>query len=600
MANIKITPSTAKAEEIREEINEKIQHYESRMTYRLQRWTEAAELWGGNTYTQRENSKISPNSAELYKAVRAESNMIIRMLLGSKPAFELESNDIIGYDDPYKILLSEHYVQNQLDLSRFEKGMSRAINQVLLDGTVVVHEQYEPLRQSFLGQKQYVTSFRPLSLINCAFALDSYDVEESAWVGLSDVQSKSELTKLKNYDPKGEIYDLKEIYKAIEQNDYTPKVNQWVAQRMAYQGYLDGNFKGGMERRTFHGPLDCMHSGNEYCIEIVNREFIIHMEEYEGIRPVRIATINNMGIDPLGMGLYDLFRPLLTEIDESGSALKNMVALAGMSMFRTTPDIGAEDNEFVARQFGIVRTNGPLDPIGPNAQNLAAIAGYNQNSIQSFRQASGATDNLQAIVSGEQTTATQSALAMNEAIRNLSVMASNLAPVLVKDHIRVVIQNAQKYVTEPFVTVVDGTPITTVPADLRMDLNVRVKTITDQDFRPAKLARLREAVQLMTAVPPGSIPGKKLNPAPALLEILKQLDVPNYRESVQDITEEDLMNMALTQQLGQSQQAGPMPRGQEVPEETGSMKTPVGEVAAAPSDVKSAKQAVRSSNPMAR
>ena len=70
-------------------------------------------------------------------------------------------------------------------------------------------------------------------------------------------------------------------------------------------------------------------------------------------------------------------------------------------------------------------------------------------------------------------------------------------------------------------------------------------------------------------------------------------------ERLQDITEEDLMSMALTQQLGQNQ-AGPMPRGQEVPEETGTIKTPVGEVAAAPSDVKSATQAVRSSNPMSR
>ena len=170
MANETIRLSEKQAYKVSEEILEKVKTYESRMSYRLARWVEAAELYSGKTATNKENSRLSHNSAELLKSIRAARNMIVRMLLGQKPCFELEAMDVIGHYEPEKLIKAEYYIQNQLDLARLNKAMARAIDQLLLYGTVAIHEQYEPLRASFLGRKNYITTFRPLSLINGALS----------------------------------------------------------------------------------------------------------------------------------------------------------------------------------------------------------------------------------------------------------------------------------------------------------------------------------------------------------------------------------------------------------------------------------------------
>ena len=594
MANENINPGEKKAKLIVEEVLSKIGTYESRMTTRLARWIEAAELYCGKTATSKENSVLSHNSAELFKSIRAARNMIMRMLLGQKPCFELECMDIIGYDDPAKILKAEHYITNQLDLAKFNKNMARTIDQLLLYGTVAIHEQYEPLRASFLGRKNWVTSFRPLSLINCAFSLDAYDIEESTWVGLSDIQSDVELVKMLVHDPEGKVYNHSKIREIQSEKDYQPHINQWVQQRMAWQGYADTDFKGGMERVTYYGPLDCMNDNSaEYCVEIINRKAIVRMESYEGLRPVRIATVDTLDVEPLGNGMYDKFGPMLKEIDNTKSSLLNMIELAGANMFAKQKSLTDEDAEFAIRQFGIMNLENPdLRNIAPDGRNLSAVAGYLANGIQGYRQAAGTPDTLQAIVTGDNVTATAVSLAMNEAVRNLSVQSEILAPTLIADHIKVVLQNAQKYNTEPFILNVAGAPVTIVPADLMIDVNVRVKTTTDQDFRPAKLQRLHEGITMMGSLPPP--PGKKYNPGPAMEEYFKTLQVPKWNESIQDVTEDDLLAMRMQAEMGvQPPQGGPV--GESAPVDEGTLDTPVGEVLSAPGDQQSTKQAIRNS-----
>lgn len=596
MSNKPIKVNSETAHEICSEIQQKISNYESRMMTRLSRWVEVSSLYCGKSFTSGDNKKPSANSSELFKAIRAMRCMIMRMLLGNKPAFELECMDIIGYDDPAKLIKAEHYVAMQMESARFEKGLAKALDQLLLYGTAVVHNQYEPLRAPFLGRRQYATTYKPIPLINCAFGLDSNDVEDSSWIAISDIQSKRELSKLLKYDSAGAIYNHSEIKKAQAQTDYSPKMNMWMEQRMYSQGYTDG-LKDGIERQVYYGPLDCMDSAEEYCVEVVNRQFIVRLETYEGLKPVRVATINNID-DPLGNGLGDLFRPLLKKIDDSESALLNMIMLAGANMFSKQKSLTDEDSEFMISQFRILNLENPmLNPIGPNPVNMQAVAQYLESKVQGFRQASGATDILQAVVDNNQATATASSLAMNEAVRALSVQAQLLAPVLVADHVRMVLQNAQKYNTEAQVVHIKGMPVTVVPSDLLIDVNVRIKTVTDQDFRPAKLQRLGEAIKMMAMFPPNAIPGKKMNPGPAIMEYLKTLDTPRWNESVQDITEEDMLMSRMAAEMGQAPQQAQVTGDVEAPPlEEGTIKTPVGEVMAAPSDAANTNQVVRQSS----
>jgi hypothetical protein len=255
-----------------------------------------------------------------------------------------------------------------------------------------------------------------------------------------------------------------------------------------------------------------------------------------------------------------------------------------------------------------------------------AVSAYRQEMVNQFRQASGATDTLQAIVAGDSATATEVSLSMNEAVRNISVGSEILAPILVAEHIKVILQNGQKYQTQPFTLVIAKTPITCNPSDLLIDTDVIVKTATDQDFRPARAKNLLTAAQLMAQTPPDMITGTRLDPTSCIVEVLKLLDVPDWQHSVKQITEDDMIraHMLATMTNPQPPQPGQEPQNPNTPgqtnaanrlaagapgrreqrvvnrnmalgvtQQTVTLQTPVGPVMTGPGDAQVATQAIR-------
>lgn len=612
MSNRPITFDAKMQVKVCDEVREKTSHYESRMSNRLNLWVEAASLYTGKSFTQSENSKLCPNSTELYRSCRALANMKYRMLTSQKPFFELEPLDLIGYADPKNILISEHYVTNQLDLARYPKGLYRTLLMLELYGTAAVHQQFEPLRKSYLGSKRWYTSFRPVSLINCAFSLDSFDLDDSGWTIINDVQARNTLVTLILNDPDGKLYNHAKIQSILNGPDYTPQVNNWVRQRMAWSGYTESNFKGGIERSTYYGPLDCKNDGENYAIDIVNREAIIRSETTEGLLPVRVCTQNSIDVEPLGNGLGDQFRPILGQLDNVRSSLLNTITLAGANMFTKQKGAMDEDLEFQVRNLGILNLENPdLKSLSPNPSSIVAQQNYEMSLTQQYRQSAGTPDIMQAVVGNYDSTATEVSLSMNEAVRNASVGAELVAPVLVGDTIKVILQNAQKYQTEPFTLVINKTPVTIAPSKLLCDSDVRCKTMTDQDFRPSKVNRLMGAASLIVNTPPNALTGVKLDVTPTIIEALKLLDVPNYEQTVQKITEQDMIRANVMAQMGAigGQPVGPVgqPGGIATPNRpemagpknavsTNTLRTPVGAVLAGPGDQQDSLNTIRSSN----
>lgn len=610
---------------IADEIRDKISTYEYKMTPRLTNWMEIAELYTCRESTASENRKNTPNSAELRKAVRAMTAMIYRMLTSQKPFFELEANDIISYNDPKKILLAEHYVRQQLELSKYNKNLLRAIEQTLLYGTCPVLEVFRPVKESFLGRPRFVTSFEPISLINCAFALDAYDINDSSWVAVSNVTKLSYLETIKRTDPKQEIYDTSS-FDTIKEQEYKPEINQWVRQRMSWALCSTVDFSGGMEHVTYYGPLDCLNDGENYAVEVINKEFVIRCERYDGIRPIRIATFGDIDVEPMGNGLGDLFRPLLRQMDETNNSIKNTAKFLGANMFVKSKEYGIEDAQTQIRNFGIIELDGNIAPFGPNPNTLPSLMSQYANEVQQFRQASGAIDTLQAIVQGDSATATEVSLAMNEAVRNLSVISEMLAEPFVREHIKVVLQNAQMYQKEavtimlPDKSIGRTVPVTITPDMLLVDLGVRVKTMTDQDFRPSKINHELQALQLLSQMQASGINGYKVNAAPVMVDVLKTMDIPQFDQVITPITEQDLLRNAVVQQMmnNQAQTA----QGQQIASPNGETRivnqtpgrienrqvnainnstaaglvTPVGRVLEVPGDNQASTQAIRNAS----
>jgi hypothetical protein len=283
---------------------------------------------------------------------------------------------------------------------------------------------------------------------------------------------------------------------------------------------------------------------------------------------VRVATINNLDVEPLGNGIGTLFRPLLKEMDDTRAALLDTVRFAGANMFAKSKSVGQEDSAWTMRPFGIVEMDGQLTPLQPAPATLGVLGGEYNALVQEFRQASGATDTLQAMVQGDSATATEVSLAMNEAVRNISVTSELLAGPFVRDHIKVILQNCFRYQDKPVTLNIGKTPVTVEPTLIKVDYNVRVKTMTDQDFRPSKINHLLQALQIMNSVPPNAINGYKVSVAPTFIELLKTMQVPDWEKSVQPITEADMLRMNVMAQMANpqpQQAAGPQDGASQIP-----------------------------------
>ena len=169
--------------------------------------------------------------------------------------------------------------------------------------------------------------------------------------------------------------------------------------------------------------------------------------------------------------------------------------------------------------------------------------------------------------------------------------------------------------------VVAGKAMVITPNDMLIDTNVSVKTMTDQDFRPARVRNLMTTLQLINTIPPQAMQGVKINIVPTLVELLRLLDIPNYEQSVQVLTPNDLLRQQMMAQMQAAQMAGPQSVGnnaenrldQEKPgrmeqrglnkgvvtdtnAQTDTISTPAGQVLSAPGDQAETLAATRSAS----
>ena len=117
-----------------------------------------------------------------------------------------------------------------------------------------------------------------------------------------------------------------------------------------------------------------------------------------------------------------------------------------------------------------------------------------------FRATTGASDNLQAIVT--EATATESSIAQTEAVRRLSVIAEIVSEPLLREHITKMHENNMTFLDQPFSIAVTGRPdgIRIYPNDLAIDVDVQTKIVTDKDFRPQRNKDLLQFLQVVTSI----------------------------------------------------------------------------------------------------
>src|SRR3990167_6963338 len=104
--------------------------------------------------------------------------------------------------------------------------------------------------------------------------------------------------------------------------------------------------------------------------------------------------------------------------------------------------------------------------------------------IEDYRGTTGATNTLQAVVTGA--TAAETTLAQGEALRGLSLKAEINCDMVIKPHLQVMHKNF-----------IDQNPYDT---KVIRDLDFIVKSVTDKDFRPEQSKKLLEFLQFATSI----------------------------------------------------------------------------------------------------
>ncbi len=123
-------------------------------------------------------------------------------------------------------------------------------------------------------------------------------------------------------------------------------------------------------------------------------------------------------------------------------------------------------------------------------------------------------------------TATESSLAQNEAIRNISVSAEQAAEQLVRKHLEAIHANNTQFLKQSIDVNTAGLARRFYPADLRLDVDFELKTTTDKDFKPQRLTELQSLLQVLVSTKSAFPEQAEISIKPIVKAIAHMLDVP--------------------------------------------------------------------------
>jgi len=535
-----------KEKDIVDEVVQKQADYEAGMGNFLQSYNHYADLFkvrrpgqgvnyangiqglsGGNTRGIRGYS--NPRTPEMFRAVNTLATMMFRMMTANDPYFDMIPMDLLAVE-PGRLETIEATLQTQLRLSQHKRYLLKALTSMILFGSVIVEEPFETIGINQFGRRMPLTAFRPRSLLQVAFDRNALDIDRASWVSVADVMPKDALLKMSKDDIMQEVWERKGINEAMKDVSFDPQVaNNFMMNRLTEAGYFNTEKKkNGAELITYYGKLDTINDGTEWVVGVANRKHLVkfHVNNFQhGKRQFRHATFIEFELEALGLGLGQLFSPLHRQIDANRQRMTDGIAFDTYGMWLYNRLGGINARSFQVRPQQIVEADdiNALKRIDNNIGGTSQALKFEELLKQEFRTASGATDTLQALVSDA--TATESSLAQNEAVRNVSVKAELAAESLVRDHIEIMHSNNMTGITEPFTINVNGDPRSVYPADLFADIDVRTKVVTDKDYKPERLKKMIETLQILTSIRNQNPNSQQYDTTPLVNEIMATLNI---------------------------------------------------------------------------
>ena len=578
----------SKAKNIVTEIREKAGDFETNQSGQLEKIGEWGDLFRVKRPPRQDNTFSNPRLTEFMRAGNTLATMAYRMMTAQDPYFDLVPYSPMKGTD--QLLKLEAVLDVQLQATQYKQNLLLALLGCVTFGTTIVQEDYEVIGINALGRRVPATTFKPRSLLQVAFDRSCTDIDTADWVTTSDLVTDAGLMRLASQA--GEInqpWDKKVLEFAAKEKVDGKDLNQFVANRLSKLGY---GFSGPTMRKElmmYYGKLDCMNDGIEYICAVVNREHLVRFhpnQNQHGKRNFRVAywMRDPLNLDPNGLGLGPLLGDFHRSMDANRQRLQDGVTMGTYHMWERERTAGIDDDDLHPRPLAIVDVDeiGKFRPLPYDFRGAEAGLKLEEILRQEFMAASGATSTLQAILT--EGTATESTLAQNEALRNISVKSEIIAESLVRDHLRVMHSNNVEFIDAPINVNIKGRPELVYPADLQADVDFKLKLTVDKDYAPKRLEHLIQLAQILTSTKSQHPDLGNLTILPLIKEIARGLGVP-ADEVVPPAPAANPLNELLATAdpgiVGALLSQGAAPAPQSGPEAV--VQTPVGPVLGSPS-----------------
>jgi len=540
-----------------EEIASKVKRWETSMSSVLSKFNEYA-----NFFRQiREPIKDSREgfsdtvTGETTRAVRTLATMMYRMMTSADPNFYfLSLNDQIT---PAQLEDAEALQQMQAMWLQKKRYLLRACYTMANFGTVPFEEPWVVRKVGGLPRWEG-TGFYPRSLTQVAFDHSVPEIEMSDWHACIDFISPSRLRQLAKSDPG--TYDMDAVEDAIATAGDQTQLPEQVRIRREKAGYT---LTGGpvLQLTTYYGTLDDNEADVDWVCGTINDKYLVRghaLQQASGLRPVRFAHYVEHELEPYGYGVGHFGGNLQKDMNANRRRLVNIVTFALYHMWKMGRMAGIKPNQLRIRPWGVVETDDMqgLEALRPDLNAFNAGKLLEEMLKEEFRANTGATANLQAIVT--EATASESSIAQNEAVRNISVQTEIAAEQLIRWHLIVSHENNLQFLDRPLWLNVTGRegPTKLYPGDLAREIEPYVRITTDKDFRPERVRRMIEALQTITSVRNQLPQDTQVTIVPLVKEIMHSLNVPYSKIVTEKTAVEKMADKIKMAQAMQEQAAG--------------------------------------------
>lgn len=512
---------------IQDECLDKIKQCDKSLSSFYGEYEELCGMWRvqKNKRSGKPDGLFNSRVGEIHSATETLTTFIYRALTSAEPFWEAVAEGLnwggreLTSEDLYVV---EQIISKQFQVTDFRRKLVRALRSGILFGTAIVEEPW--IQKPTTGRKVIeATDFVLSPLIKTFFDPTVYDIELSDFISTVDFVTNSRLRGLSKND--SEMWDQKAIERVIEAS--VPSASKEtdalsrIRTRKSRAGYQDEDNQL-RELLAYHGRVDPNNSlisdiwerwgdpeQDPYCTDFSFRfadgeMCCAYPTQYGDWRTrFKVAHFKQFELEPLGYGMK-IGRKAQNEMDYTTSKIKDMMARELYNMWVASTLAGLKDKQLGYRPNGVViveDTEG-FKPLKHDTNAMAMALNILAQDRTEFRSTVGAKESLQAILT--KASATESGIANTESVRSASVHAELIAEPFIRSHIDTCHWNNLNLLDTDIKIAMRGEKALRFGSYNRTNIpdsvGFKVKVTTDKDFRPERLNKLLQGVQIFSSV----------------------------------------------------------------------------------------------------